>query len=167
VSGEKPEADDILDHVADGVYHIDKGRRITSWNKAAERITGFTAEEVRGKCCSECILTHVDDKGVSLCKAGCPLSYTLIDGEHRETIVNLHHKEGYRIPVHITVNPVRDDSGQVVGAVETFRECSDVMALRSSIDRLKQWGCVDVVSGLPNRRIADWQLNQRVQEMQA
>lgn len=156
----------ILDHVADGVYYVDKSRTITSWNKAAERITGFAADEVRGRSCADCILTHVDDRGVCMCTRECPLAATLQDGQRRESTLNLHHKSGYRIPVHIEVSPVHDDKGVIVGAVETFRECGDVIALRSSIERLKQWGCVDVASGLANRRIAEWQLGQRVQELQ-
>ena len=158
--------EDILDHIADGVYFVDVHRRITSWNKAAERISGFGLDEVRGRCCAEGILTHVDDKGFSLCKNDCPLSRTLKDGQQHEGILNLHHKSGHRVPVQVSVNPVRNDKGEIIGAVETFRECSDVIALRSSIEHLKRLGCVDVTSGLPNRRIAQGHLAQRFQEMQ-
>ncbi len=166
MEGKNIDADKILEHAADGIYFVDTQRRITSWNRAAESITGFSAAEVKGRCCSDCILTHVDDKGVCLCKTACPLSMTLEDGKPRKETLNLHHKDGHRVPVHVAVNPVRDESGNIIGAVETFRECSDVIALRSSVERLKQWGCVDVASGLANRRIAEWHLAQRVQEFQ-
>ena len=78
----------------------------------------------------------------------------------------MHHKSGHRIPVHIDVSPVRNERGQVIGAVETFRECSHVIALRSTIEHLKHWGCVDVQSGLASRRIVEGRLAERQQEMQ-
>ena len=50
--------------------------------------------------------------------------------------------------------------------METFRECSDVIAMRNTIERLKQWGCVDTATGLVSHRIVEDLLEQRVQEMQ-
>lgn len=156
---------DLLDHVADGVYYVDLSRRILRWNKAAERITGFTSGEVTGRCCSENILTHIDDQGKCLCRGECPLAHTMADGKEREAVVHLHHKDGRRIAVKVGVQPVRDEQGKIVGAVETFRECADVIAMQSTIEWLKQWGRVDLHTGLPNRKIAESQLEQRVQEL--
>ncbi len=53
----------IIDNLYDGLYVVDKERIITYWNRGAERISGFTAEEVIGKSCAHCILTHVDGIG--------------------------------------------------------------------------------------------------------
>lgn len=157
---------DVVNHIGDGVYVVDKNRRISLWNKAAERITGFAVEEVQGRGCADGVLTHTDADGKSLCKGNCPLANTLVDGEVRQGIVNLHHKSGHRIPVHVDISPVRNEQGQVIGAVETFRECSDVIAMRSAIEHLKKWGCVDVQSGLASRRIVEGRLAERQQEMQ-
>jgi diguanylate cyclase (GGDEF)-like protein/PAS domain S-box-containing protein len=156
----------ILDHVEDGVYMVDESRRIQFWNPAAKRITGFTAQEVMGHCCADNILTHVDRTGCSMCKGECPMARTLIDGKTRKDVVFLHHKEGFRVPVEVAVNPVKDGSGKTIGAVETFRECSDIIAMRSTIERLKQWGCVDVATGLMSHRIVADLLERRAQEMQ-
>ncbi len=60
----------LLDNLYDGVYFVDRDRRITYWNKGAERITGYAAQEVEGKRCADSILMHVDDKGNVLC-TGC------------------------------------------------------------------------------------------------
>ena len=64
----------IFENLNDGLYFVNKDRIITYWNKAAERITGFTAAEVMGRTCSDHILTHVDDDGRSLCAGMCPLA---------------------------------------------------------------------------------------------
>ena len=154
----------VLNHVSDGVYMVDQKRKIIYWNQAAERITGFSAAEVTGRCCADNILTHVDAKGRSLCSNLCPLAHSLVDGKDRDAVVYLHHKLGHRVPVHIGVQVLRNEKGKLVGAVETFRECSDVIALRSTIEQLKQWGCLDLESGLQSRKLAEMKLDQRIQE---
>ena len=62
----------LLDNLYDGVYFVDRDRRITFWNKAAERITGFTKAEVLGKRCADNLLRHVDERGNPLCEGACP-----------------------------------------------------------------------------------------------
>ena len=62
----------LLDEVGEGVYFTDRQRRITFWNKAAERISGYARKEVLGRKCSENILIHVDGRGRSLCQGFCP-----------------------------------------------------------------------------------------------
>jgi PAS domain S-box-containing protein len=89
----------ILGNIHEGVYFVDSERKITFWNKGAERITGYTEGEVVGHFCYDNILKHVNDEGLHLCLGGCPLHQTLSDGQGREALVYLHHKEGYRVPV--------------------------------------------------------------------
>ena len=62
----------LLDNLYDGVYFVNLEREITFWNKAAEKITGFSKAEVIGKRCADNLLCHVDQRGNSL----CPVSYT-------------------------------------------------------------------------------------------
>ncbi len=73
----------LMDNLAEGVYLVDAERRIQYWNEGAAEITGFPAEEVVGKGCSDGILSHVDGAGHSLCQGGCPISATLSDGKVR------------------------------------------------------------------------------------
>ena len=75
----------ILDSVKDGIYFVDTHRRITFWNKGAERITGFRAEEVLGTGCSDNVLEHVDIKGMGLCNGNCPVS-AIIRGESASAV---------------------------------------------------------------------------------
>ncbi|MBW2524615.1 MAG: PAS domain-containing protein, partial [Deltaproteobacteria bacterium] len=78
---------EVLDSVSDGVYLTDRARRITYWNDAAERITGFSAAQVIGKRCSDHILVHVDEAGRTICGPSCPLSSALDDGLPHSTEV--------------------------------------------------------------------------------
>jgi len=155
----------ILDSLYDGVYFVDMNRRITYWNKGAERISGYESSETVGISCSDNLLVHIDENGVDLCKAGCPLAQTLTDGRERETEAYLQHKDGHRLPVVIRVSPLRDSSGRIVGAVETFSDNSSTAALLQRIDQLQKESLVDQLTGLANRRCIDMKLHSRIDEM--
>jgi len=155
----------ILDSLHDGVYFVDVNKRITYWNKGAERITGYESSEAVGISCSDNLLVHIDDKGINLCKAGCPLAQTLMDGRVRETEAYLQHKSGHRLPVFIRVSPLRDSSGSIVGAVETFSDNSSKAALLQRIDELQRESLVDPLTGMANRRCIDMKLYSRIDEL--
>jgi diguanylate cyclase (GGDEF)-like protein/PAS domain S-box-containing protein len=155
----------ILDSLHDGVYFVDVNKRITYWNKGAERITGYDSSEAVGISCSDNLLVHIDDKGVNLCKTGCPLAQTLMDGRVRETEAYLQHKDGHRLPVFIRVSPLRDSGGRIVGAVETFSDNSSKALLLHRIDELQKESLVDPLTGLANRRCIDMKLHSRIDEL--
>lgn len=117
----------LLDSLADGVYVTDTGRRILLWNRAAERITGWTAAEVVGRTCFDNLLCHVDKDGHCLCgHEHCPLHRSVVTGRASEAplLVYAQRKTGERIPVEVTVAPLHDRSGGVVGGIEVFRDAS-------------------------------------------
>ena len=57
----------VLDSIFDGVYVVDRERRIIFWNRAAEELTGFRKPEVMGRCCHDSMLNHIDEHGTMLC----------------------------------------------------------------------------------------------------
>jgi diguanylate cyclase (GGDEF)-like protein/PAS domain S-box-containing protein len=157
---------DLLENMQEGVYFTDNDRRITFWNKAAERITGYKAENVIGLRCRDNILMHVDDTGTNLCQDGCPLAATISDGKGREAEVYLHHKKGHRVPVLMRVTPLRNELGEIVGVAEVF---SDISSTRSMTERLKELeglALLDDLTRLSNRRHLDMELQARLQEVQ-
>src|ERR1017187_5447325 len=79
----------ILDSLADGVYFVDTERRITYWNRGAEAISGYSAQDVLGRSCSDNLLVHANAEGCQLCLHGCPLLATLRDGANRQADVFL------------------------------------------------------------------------------
>jgi len=107
----------VLDNLYDGVYLVDKNRKILYWNKAAEEITGYLSSEVVGTSCQDNKLNHVDSKGKNYCKDECPLLAIFNDGEMKELEIFLHHKEGYRIPIYAKVIPYKNEEGDLVGAL--------------------------------------------------
>ena len=156
----------LLDNFHDGVYFVDAERRITYWNRGAERISGYATDEVVGSFCFNEILMHVDCAGTRLCHNGCPLAATLADGGPREADVFLHHKDGHRVPVRVRVAPVRDGTGRVTGAVETFSDNTAGIAALQRIEELQAVAYIDALTGVANRAFTEITLRAKLEEME-
>lgn len=146
---------DVLDNLYDGVYFVDRQRCITYWNKGAERISGYAAQEVIGRPCSDNILSHVNDQGCVLCHSLCPLAQSMQDGQVREAEVYLRHSSGHRVPVLVRVAPMVDASGHIIGAVESFSDNSLLTAARQRASQLAETAERDPLTGLGNRRFLE------------
>ena len=117
----------IMNSLNDGVYVCDLDRRITYWSESAERITGWSREQVVGRQCFDNVLCHVDKDGHKLCgEEYCPLHRAMITGKGSQgsLLVYAQGRDGQRIPMLVSVSPIRNPSGQVIGGVETFRDAS-------------------------------------------
>ena len=151
---------DLLDSLLEGVYFVDLDRKVVYWNKAAERLSGYTAQEVMGNSCADNLLRHVDEAGNQLCLTGCPLEGTMGDGKAREASVYLHHKFGHRIPVLVRVSPMRDEQGAIIGAVEVFSDNSKNVSILQEMENLRKEVLTDQLTGIGNRRYADITLDR-------
>ena len=117
----------ILESISDGVFTVDADWRITSFNRAAEEITGISRADAVGRRCSEVFRA-------SMCENECALKFTRETGE---PVVNktafIVDADGRRIPISVSTAFLRDDKGKVVGGAETFRDLSLVEELRKEI----------------------------------
>jgi len=155
----------LLDEMYDGVYFVDRQRRIRYWNRGAERLSGYSADEVVGHFCGDNLLRHIDECGRRLCMGMCPLAATICDGQPRQAEVIMHHKNGHRVPVLVRVAPIRDDSGAIVGAVEVFSDNSHQKAALEEIERLRELALLDPLTGIGNRRFIESTTHSRLEEL--
>ena len=118
----------ILESISDGVFTVDLTWRITSFNRAAEEITGISRSEALGRLCSEVFRSN-------MCETDCALRKTLKNGKpiigRSGYIVD---EDGNRIPISLSTAVLKDHSGQVVGGAETFRDVSELEALRHELE---------------------------------
>lgn len=142
----------LLESMDEGVYFVDRDRRIVFWNNGAQNISGYTSEEVQNRFCGDGILEHIDFDGNLLCGEGCPLKATIRDGEEHHMDVLLRHRDGYRVPVRVIASPVRNAAGEIIGAVERFFDITPQIADRSRIHQLAKEANTDALTGIPNRR---------------
>lgn len=154
----------VIERLHDGLYFVNRDRTIVYWNKAAERISGFTAAEVIGKACGDSILTHVDSEGCNLCKKGCPLAKTIADGKPRENEIYMHHKDGHRIPVSVRVSTLTDADGNVIGGIELFTDISNQAANELRVKELEKLALLDNLTQLANRNYIEREIQGRFEE---
>ncbi len=155
----------ILDRIEDGVYFVDRNRRVLLWNRGAEVITGFLRGEVLGLECSDSLLCHVDSSGRLLCGSGCTLQRVLSTGVPIEADAFLQHKLGHRVPVRVKTGPLRDRQNKLVGVVQVFRSTSVDRRQDQIIEELSHLAMIDDLTRLPNRRHFDLQLDRRLAEL--
>ncbi|MBN1833831.1 MAG: sigma 54-interacting transcriptional regulator [Deltaproteobacteria bacterium] len=131
----------ILESISDGVFTVDHEWRITSFNHAAEVITGIPREEAIGKICREVFRSN-------MCESDCALRRTM---KHRKSFIDssthIITKEGRHIPVVVSTSLLKDADGKVLGGVETFRDMSLIEELRKELEGRFQVG--DMVSRNP------------------
>lgn len=163
----KVTANDIILEMFEGVYFVDSKREIYTWNKGAEQITGFAADEVVHRHCYDNILNHVDENGVALCFHGCPLEATIRDGILREANVYLQHKNGHRVPVTVRAIPLFNDNDEIVGAMELFSETKNDTTLLSRIEKYRKESNEDLLTGIPNRRYIEAILESKIREFKS
>ena len=156
----------LLDSLSEGVYFVDKERRITFWNKGAERISGFKGEEVLGRFCGDGVLNHVDEQGRSLCDTDlCPAKQSIDTGQDRQAELFLHHKDGHRVPVFAQTHPIRDENGHVIGAMEAFEEIPYRLEYERQIKKLEALALVDPLTSAGNRRHGEMRIRALLGEL--
>ena len=130
----------ILSSIADGVFTVDSNKIITSFNRAAEKITGIPASQAVGKHCQD--VFHSD-----ICEH-CLLKDTLETGiEAIDRPVNIINNQGEKIPISISTSVLKDEEGNTLGAVETFRDLSTIEHLRKELS--KNYSLEDIISKSP------------------
>ena len=135
----------ILNSIADGVFTVDKDWNISSFNRAAERITGIGSRDAIGQKCFDVLHANI-------CQTACALRKTLKTGkEIIDQPVNILNQEGKVIPISISTAVLKDEKGNIIGGVETFRDLSALEILRKEVSR--QYSFEDIIS--KNREIRE------------
>jgi PAS domain S-box-containing protein len=117
----------IFDTISHGIFTIDAEGRITSFNRMAEKLTGYDKEEVIGKPCHQIFKAD-------FCEVECPLKRSIKTRERSEAVeVNVVTKDGRRLPIAISTSALVDETGKVLGGVEMFRDLSAVAELRKRL----------------------------------
>jgi PAS domain S-box-containing protein len=125
--GEDSSLSTILESIADGVFTIDQDWRVTSFNRAAERITGVSRETAIGQKCFDVFHANI-------CQTACALKRTLETGkEIIDLPVDILNSRGETLPISISTAVLRHRKGKIIGGVETFRDLSSIETLRREL----------------------------------
>jgi two-component system cell cycle response regulator len=152
----------VLDGLQTGVYVVDRHRRIRFWNEGAEQITGYLRQDVVGRFLRDHLLITGDDVKYLDSDPDDPLNLAFRDGKPSTMNVSILHKDGYRVPVVLRTNPIRNSHGAVVGAAESFEK------IRSSSDWTRRQsafadcGCLDALTGVAAQAFMETLLREKL-----
>jgi PAS domain S-box-containing protein len=117
----------IIDTMADGVFTLDTGGRITSWNRSMERISGYSAAEAMGHSCQILRCSRCFGKK---CPSGIRSCKILKERKSETNECLLTHKTGHNVPVIKNARVVHDENQQIIGVVETVTNLSEIFRAR-------------------------------------
>ncbi len=120
---QKNKLDAIFNSNIEGTFTIDNDWTVTSFNRSAEKITGFKKSEAIGKKCWEIFRS-------SLCRNGCHMEQTILKG--KSTIGNeleIINRKGIKVPIRVNSGILLNNKNQKIGAVETFIDLSEIKNL--------------------------------------
>ena len=130
--------DIILDSIADGVFTVDRDWNITSFNRAARKITGVNREQALGQKCFDVFRADI-------CQTACALKKSIKSGQeiidHR---INILNSKVEKVPISISTAVLKDNKDNVIGGAETFRDLSALELLRQEIHA--QYTFEDIIS---------------------
>jgi len=130
--------DIILESISDGVFTVDHNWQITTFNHAAEQITGIDRREAIGRYCWEVFRSN-------MCESDCALKRTMHEGKSFvSSDTHIINSDKKRIPISVSTSLLEDDKGMVLGGVEIFRDHSLVEELRHELSGTTRFG--DIVS---------------------
>jgi len=140
----------IIQSMADGVITVDENLRVTDLNLAAEKLTGYSRKDALKRFCGEILQS-------SMCGRECPLKVAMYSGEAVSREAVLQNRLGQKIEVVLTATALRDNQGNLLGGVETFRDISPMKQMETERRQLAGMfahdlkGPVVAVGGLLNR----------------
>ena len=118
----------ILDSIGDGVFTVDEEWRVTSFNRAAERLTGLDRDEAIGMKCHDVFRADI-------CQTDCALRHTLRTGEPRTDVpITILDRNMEEVPVRVSTAALKDELGHVLGGVEIMRDVSELETLRRALE---------------------------------
>jgi len=130
---EKNKLEAIFNSRWEGTFTIDRNWTVTSFNHAAERITGYSSKAAVGKKCWD-IFRSI------LCRHGCHMEFTMKKQKPATSEeLMIIHREGHKIPIRVNSAPLYDGEKKYIGAVETFLDISEIKNLSSQLEERFQF----------------------------
>lgn len=125
----EPFTAEILDNIAEGVFTVDKNFKINFFNRAAEDITGYNRAEAIGRFCK-----HVCQ--ADMCVTRCPVAIALEIGKKVSDYEGrFRHHNGSEIHIRLNATVLRDESGEAVGGVISFRDISYLEKIQTGLEK--------------------------------
>ena len=150
----------ILQSLPDAVIVVDLHGSVVFWNSMAEQIAGYRADELLGRECPGGLLQNVNQCSPNSCRPGCSAHVRLNDGQRREMVTYIRHRDGHLVPLHVKLSPVMQNQS-VLATVAQFSDMTPRAMQEpraASAPETGEW--VDAVTLLPSMLASTAQLRE-------
>ena len=154
----------LIENLYEGLFYIDRERRIKYWSKGAEKITGYSSSEVFDRKCSEDFLCPTDAKGNQLYGAYSLFTNTLANASIKQYELLITHKDGHKFPISARIAPMYDSKDQVVGATQLFTDNKHHLKLLVNESEEYQNSFFDPMTKLPNHISMEMSVDAKLSE---
>jgi len=154
----------IIENLYEGLFYVDKERRIKYWSKGAEKITGYSSSEVLDQICSEKFLCPTDADGRKYYGESNVFTITLANGTYKQFELLITHKNGSKVPVSIRIAPMYDVNDNIVGATQLFTDNKEHLEHLVNDSEEYENSFFDPITKLPNKVSLEMSINFKLSE---
>ena len=154
----------LIENLYEGLFYVDKERRIKYWSNGAEKITGYSSLEVLDKICSEELLCPTDADGKHYYGVSNVFTNTLANGTTKQFELLITHKDGRKIPVSIRIAPMYDVNDNIVGATQLFTDHKGHLEHLADDSEEYENSFFDPITKLPNKVSLEMSINFKLSE---
>jgi diguanylate cyclase (GGDEF)-like protein/PAS domain S-box-containing protein len=156
----------LADSLFDGVLLVDARGRITSWNKGAERITGYSASQMTGSLYQDCPVKPLAANGKEFPADSIPLLLTIRDGRPRESLSHFKHAAGYLVSTIAKTMAIRDKKGSLKGGVMIFNDNKTLIAAYKLNLKVEETVLLDSLTGIGSRPHIEMKIRGALEQFQ-
>lgn len=154
----------LIENLYEGLFYVDKERRIKYWSKGAEKITGYSSSEVLDQICSEKLLCPTDTEGKKYYGESNVFTNTLANGTTKQYELLITHKDGRKIPVSIRIAPMYDVNDNIAGATQLFTDNKEHLEHMVNDSEEYENSFFDPITKLPNKVSLEMSINFKLSE---
>ena len=154
----------LIENLYEGLFYVDKNRRIKFWSKGAEKITGYSKYEAINNVCSEDFLNPTDADGKKRINDFNLFNQTLKNGMSKQYELTITHKDGHNVPIAIRIAPMYDSKDEIAGATQLFTDNRDHLEHLVTDSEEYQQSYIDPVTKLPNKASIEMSIDIKLSE---
>ena len=154
----------LIENLYEGLFYVDKDRRIKFWSKGAEKITGYSKYEAINNVCSEDFLDPTDADGKKRINDSSLFAQTIKNGVSKQYELTIKHKDGHKIPVAIRISPTFDNKDNIAGATQLFTDNRDHLEHLVTDSKEYQQSYIDSITKMPNKVSIEMSIDIKLSE---
>ena len=154
----------LLESLYDGFYLVDSDLRIVIWNRGAEKLLGYSSQQMLNHVWTSRTLSYSHRDGATCADHDCPMHQVVATGKPSSSIFQMKHGEGHWKEIELQTVPLIDQNQRLQGVAEIFRDVSRSGRKPQEYRELRMAASRDPLTSVANRGELETQMAMLVSE---